>query len=244
MPTKLRFILLVLFCFGTNANAQSYLSNSKNRFSFGFNFSPDYTYRTLRSEVDGGDEFIKMRNDMEAARFGFTTGLVVKYQLNKFLAFESGLQYADRGDKTESDDPGYVFPDEGDPFIPDESKTVYHYYFLGVPLKANFYVLNKRTKVFLSAGVSADFFSGSKTKQIYYYNGEKEANSFSEENVDFNNINLMGLAGLGLEYKLNKKLELRLEPIARYSFSSLTTYSDIKTHLYSIGANFTVFIHK
>lgn len=241
MPKIVSIFFLILLISLGKAQAERY--NSKKKFSFGFSFSPDYTYRTLKSNIDEID-FIDMRNETESARFGFTGGLTIKYQISKRLALETGLLYADRGDKMETDDADYVFPDEGDPYIPDKIKTVYHYYFLGVPIKGNIYLLDKRTRVFLSGGVSFDFFSGSKTKQIAYYNGKKDVKSFSEEGVDFNNINLMGLAGFGIEYRLSKNYELRFEPIVRYSFSSLTSYSDIQTHLYSVGANIVIYFQK
>lgn len=241
----MKHILLVVFIlFIYSVQGQNLRSHYEKRFSFGLSFSPDYTYRTLKSNVDDVG-FIDIRNEMESARFGFTTGLSVKYQLSKRWVLESGLQYADRGDKMETDDADYVFPDNGeDPFVPDKTKTVNHYYFLGIPLKANFYLLNKRTKVFLSTGISTDFFSGSKTKQIYTIDGKDEVSSYSEEGVDFTSVNFVGLAGLGIDYRINEKLELRVEPIVRYSFSSLTTYSDLETYLYSAGINFAIYFQK
>ncbi len=234
------FFTVLFICVALGGFSQTYRSDFSKRFSFGLSFSPDYTYRMLSADVDDGG-LIDMRNETESARFGYTTGLTVKYLLSERWVLESGLQYADRGDKMESDEPGYIFPDDSDPFIPDESKSLYHYNFLGIPLKANFYLLNGRTKLFLSAGVSADFFSGSKTKQIHTYDGREIVNSFSEEGVDFNSMNVMGLAGFGVDYELNRKLELRFEPIVRYSFSSLTTYTDLHTYLYAVGVNFAVY---
>ncbi len=244
MDTRRYFLTIAFLCLVSIGFSQTQRFNSAKRFSFGFSFSPDYTFRTLKSDVDDIG-FIDMRNEMESARFGFTTGLTVKYRLSERWILESGLQYADRGDKMETEDADYVFPENGDdPFVPDKTKTINHYYFLGIPLKANFYVVNKRTKVFLSAGISTDFFSGSKTKQIYTYNGKDEVSTFSEEGVDFNTVNFVGLAGLGVDYRINEKLELRFEPIVRYSFSSLTTYSDLKTYLYSAGINFAIYFQK
>lgn len=240
-----KYILISLFLFLSNLGfSQSYQSDFSKRFSFGVSFSPDYTYRTLKSNVDELD-FIDIRNESESARFGFTTGLSVKYLLSERWVLESGLQYADRGDKMETEDTGYVFPEDGsDPVIPDKTESINHYYFLGVPLKVNFYLLNKRCNVFLSGGVSTDFFSGSNTKQIHTIDGEKQISSYSEEGVDFNTINFVGLAGFGIDYRINEKLELRFEPMLRYSFSSLTSYSDLHTYLYSYGLNFAIYFQK
>lgn len=217
--------------------------DSAKRFSFGFSFSPDYTYRTLKSDIDDMG-FIDLRNETESARFGFTTGLTVKYRLSERLVLESGLQYADRGDKMELGKTYYFGEDGAEPIVSDNSKVVNHYYFLGIPLKANLFLVNKRTKVFLSTGISTDFFSGSKTKQTYTVDGIDEVTSYSEEGVDFNTVNFVGLAGLGIDYRINEKLEIRFEPIVRYSFSSLTTYSDVKTYLYSAGINLAVYFQK
>jgi len=69
--TKL-FFTVVLISISFSGFTQSYKYLSKKRFSVGVSFSPDYTYRTLKSNVDNNG-FIDMRNETETARFGFTT---------------------------------------------------------------------------------------------------------------------------------------------------------------------------
>ena len=54
-----------------------------NKFSIGFNFSPDVVcYRTLHNKQGGvgGDAVIKSRNSIEIDKFGYTTGLNINYR--------------------------------------------------------------------------------------------------------------------------------------------------------------------
>ena len=73
--------------------------DSTKKFSIGINFSPDYSYRRLHSDIDDG--FVEIRNKIESPRFGFTSGIVARYQLGSRFALESGLQFSDKGDKYE-----------------------------------------------------------------------------------------------------------------------------------------------
>lgn len=229
------FVFPVLFvCF----EGYSQKIVNKGRFSIGVLFSPDYDYRYLQMENDELG-MVQLRNDLEIARLGFSTGVVTHYQFKKRLAFESGIRFFDKGFKYEMDFKGLVDLDGNlytdDPAIPGELKSEYHFYYLGIPVKLNYYFLRRKVNLFVSGGVSTDFFLSGKTKLVMKFEDrtEKETSGMDE---DFNKVGFTGLAGFGLETNVLQKLQLRFEPAFRYSFTPVVDAST-KGHLYSFGAN-------
>ncbi len=235
----LTLFLVSIFAFGQTEN-----SNSVRKFSFGINFSPDYAYRRLLAN-NNGDWLVKSRNEMETARFGFTSGFTAKYQFHSRFVLESGLQFADKGDKYTIDSGDFVIIDTGfeadDHAIPDKAKIKYHNYYLSIPVKVNYYVLRKGINLFLSAGASADFHLTTRVKSIQEFSGKRVKENNKLEG-DFNPLNLVGIAGFGIEKNIAQHLQFRLEPVFRYS---LTPLADglLNEHLYSLGVNFTLFYY-
>lgn len=237
----MRYFLPLIFLFLVISSAgQSKAGNFEHRFSFGLSFSPDYTYRIYDSGPDfPGDIW----DEVEDPRFGFTTGLVAKYFLTPNFAIESGLQFSDKGYKIET---------SGEQLVPEDGtvnghywiNTKYHYNYLGIPLKANWFIMNRDVKVFLSGGFSTDFFLNSKAKTEYFLEGKEGSEEHSEDEVDFHKINVIGLAGFGAEYGLSESVYIRFEPIVRISFTSAATYTSAMRYWYSMGANFSVFFQK
>ena len=140
------------------------------------------------------------------------------------------------------DDEDWIIIDENgynDPAIPKNFISRYHYYYLGIPAKLNYYFLNGKIKLYASAGVAADFFVAGKSKTVAEFKDriEKETRNLDG---DFNQVNIVGLAGLGLETDVLSKLTLRFEPAFRYSFTPIIE-PDMKAYYYSAGMNIVLF---
>ena len=232
----MKYLCVLLFTLlAYNGTCQS--DKNQNRFSFGLSFSPDYTFRNFSAPVASPWNEVA---DIEDPRFGFTTGLVAKYQVSNRFAVESGILFSDKGYKMKFDE--LVYPDEtGYAVLDGWVHSYYHYYYLGVPVKGNFYIVDKRVKLFLSAGVFTDFFLDSKIKTEYFLEGEKGSEDNSDENEYFKKVNFGGLAGFGAEYNCGKHIQLRLEPLIRYSFTSAMKDTPLTRSWYSAGINFVVF---
>lgn len=237
------YILLLLVMLSLHVSAQSDENNTNKKLSVGINFSPDYSYRQLHLD-DDPHNFVELRNELESPRLGFTTGIIAKYHFISRFAIESGIQFSDKGKKIDFDD--FVSSDgknyQTDPFVPEKTITKYHYYYIGIPLKLNYFLLQNKIRFIITTGVSTDFFIDGKSKTVMDYKDKTEINKTPEDKKDFNKVIFAGLAGFGIETNLSKKIEIRLEPIFRYSFTPLAD-SLIKEHLYSAGANFVVFYH-
>lgn len=241
--TTFALILLSMFVF-----AQSVEKKPAKKFSVGVSFSPDYSYRRLYSSDD--NFFLDFRNETESPRFGFTTGIVTSYQISNRFVLESGILFSDKGDKYEVviddfisfDDFGNIISgrDINNPLIPEKHTSKYHYYFLGIPLKMNYYFLKKNVGLFMSIGVSADYLIDAKIKTKSEFKDRTENNINPINNEDFNNISITGLTGFGIDYKITPRIKFQLEPVFRYSFTPLVD-AQLKGYLYSFGADFTVF---
>lgn len=236
------FILFVLFSFSGKSQTEE---PKPKRFSFGVNFSPDYSYRSLHSNNSDYDFVSKQLNDWEVPAFGFTTGLSVRYLANEKFEFESGIQFSDKTYNFDVNKDDFVIPDNGiyqpdDPAIPDRSVTRNHFYYLGVPVKLNYYLLQKRIRMYVSAGVSADFFLDDKSKSFMKFSDGTEIRETFENDYDYNKISLTGLAGFEAETKLTQHFGIRVEPVFRYSFTPLLNEL-MKVNLYSAGLNLELF---
>lgn len=242
---KLSVIPLILFVF-LSFSVKSQTEDPKpKKFSFGVNFSPDYSYRSLHSNNTDYDFVSNQLDDWEVPAFGFTTGLSVQYLANEKFELESGIQFSDKTYNFDVNKDDFVTPNVGlnqpdDPAIPDRSITQDHYYYLVVPVKLNYYFLQKRIRMYISAGVSADFFLDDKSKSFMKFSDGTEINETFENDYDYNKISLTGQAGFGAETKLSQRFGIRVEPVFRYSFTPLIDEL-MKINLYSAGLNFVLF---
>jgi hypothetical protein len=101
------FILLLTFLsaitFGQNAKQE-------NKVSIGYSFSPDYSFRTPKNG-DGNnstDFAIKSRDNIEKAKFGYTTGSHMTFHFSDLPGFETGVQFSNKGYKTKEQDLVYI----------------------------------------------------------------------------------------------------------------------------------------
>ncbi len=242
---KFSVIPLIFFVF-LSFSAKSQTEEPKpKKFSFGVNFSPDYSYRSLHSNNPDYDFAMNQLNGWEVPAFGFTTGLSVRYLANKKFEFESGIQFSDKTYNFDVNKDDYVTPNDGlnqpdDPAIPERAITSYHYYYLGVPIKLNYYFLQKRIRMYVSAGVSADFLLDDKSKTFMKFSDGTEIHENFENDYDYNKISLTGLAGFGAEVNLFQRFGIRVEPVFRYTFTPLLDEL-MKVNLYSAGLNVIIF---
>lgn len=227
----LTFIPLTTFCQNTDTIVTKKLS-------IGLTFSPDYCYRILKPDASG-KWIAENRDTREIPKSGYTTGLNLALNISKRITLEAGLLYSDKGEKTKTNAPIWVTssgqPDP-DPALPTKITFIYHYIYLDIPIKANYYLLTKRVKFFLTAGISANIFLKQRITSIFEYNDGHTSTKSSSGNNAYEKINLAFTAGLGLGYDLTKKLYLKTEPTYRHSITPIID-APIKGYLYSVGLN-------
>jgi hypothetical protein len=224
--TLLTLIPLTLFC-------QNPATPKKVEFSIGLTFSPDYCYRTLKT--DGSIAIYKWaaesRDTFEIPKFGYTTGLNFAVKFNKRFSLETGLLFSDKGEKTKRlSDLHAIKPDST---MPTAVSFIYRYIYLDIPFKVNYYILTKRTKLYVMAGISPNILLTQQTASVIEFNdGRKETNRSHESGYLL--VDLTVIAGLGFSYDLSDKLSFRLEPTYRRSITPIND-GGIRSYLYSIG---------
>ena len=121
--------------------------------------------------------------------------------------------------------------------IPTIEKYVDHIHYLDIPLKVNYNIINKHTKIFISAGISSNLFLSSK---ILMQKENSSARELIKGNSEFSKINFATLVGVGLKTNFSPKWSFKFELIYR---QSITTVMDapVKKYFYSIGSNFGLF---
>lgn len=232
-------LLIILTLIPLTTFCQSKDTINKKKIEIGLIFSPDYCYRSLQPDpsTQWSEGIASRRDSFEIPKFGYTTGAGVLFSLTNKITLETGLLFSDKGEKTKYH---HLTTGSPDPLLGEKIRFVYHYLYLDVPVKANYFVLMGKVKLFLSAGISANIFLTQKTSSIIEYSDGSTArnNSTGFINDFYSKVNLAAIAGVGINYGLTSRLNLRIEPVYRRSITSITASpSSIKGYLYSIGIN-------
>ena len=211
-------------CLQTQLYCQSTDSLKLKKHHIGISFSPDYSFRILKS--DANTTFIKNTLDtLEVAKLGYTTGLNYTYSFSKKISIATGFLLSNKGEKTKK-----TFSS-----VPAKFNYNNQYYYIDIPIKANYYLIHKKVKLFVTAGLSTNVFLVQKTSQITGYTNDDVKNNFYNK-TDISAINFVMLAGFGIDCPLYKSWSFKLEPLYRRSVTP-TTNTAVKKYLYSVGLN-------
>ncbi len=228
------FLILLLSFLSINTFGQ----NAKNatKISIGYSFSPEYSFRTLKNSGSNNytDLVINSRNDIEKAKFGYTTGLNINFHFSEMFRFETGFQYSNKGYKTKEQDLVYF---QNIPSDPNKVTMKYSYQYIGIPLQAKFAFGKSKTRFISSAGIVTNFLINVKNSiKLVYPDGKTEIKSeFSTSG--FNKIDISPIVSIGVDYKLKDKIHLSVEPTFRFGLIE-TKDAPVKEKLWSAGLVF------
>lgn len=204
-----------------------------NKITIGFSFSPDYSFRTLKN--DGGnnstDLVIKSRNDIEKAKFGYTTGFNVTFNFSSLIGFETGVQYSNKGYKTIEQHLIYFPPA---PASPDRVTTIYSYQYIGIPLKAKFAFGKSKARFIASAGVITNFLIDIKQSINYKYSDGRTEKKNQSSTSGFNKVDISPMVSIVVDYQITNKIHLSAEPTFRFGLIK-TKDAPVKENLWSAG---------
>ena len=102
--------------------------------------------------------------------------------------------------------------------------------FLEIPVLVRYKLIDRKLGMNVISGLGANFLIDNSVYMNYM--GEQVPMGQIE---DLRILNFTGTLGLGLEYSVNKKLSLNLEPTVKYFLNSLNTESKVSTHPYFFG---------
>jgi hypothetical protein len=112
----------------------------------------------------------------------------------------------------------------------EEGKIVREFKFIEVPFLIRYKFIDQKIGCHLVGGVSANFLVNNNAKLV--------TNSLKQDlgkNEDINVINYSGTIGLGINYKLFKKMNFTVEPTYKYYLNSFSTNKEKDVHPYSFG---------
>ena len=244
-----KFSILIVLCLFISlsniCNAQQTSEPSGMHWLIGLNFSADYCNQS-GSENDesrsGSNE--ETHDQLEYAKFGYTTGLTAEFVFSSKFSIESGLQFSNKGFNQElffGDfvDPRYGFVYETQGNI-DESFMRRSFHYLDIPVRILFRTGKKKLSFISSIGFTTNILLGTKeTLIIKYEDGGKkvkEVGNFEDE--EYETLNISPLVSAGVTYKLNDKFSLRAEPTLRYGVLKITD-TPVSKYLWNCGLNFS-----
>jgi len=231
----IRFIFLLFLFIHSALVCQIVDSTKANKFEIGLTYSPDYCFRTLKSDQPV-NWVLETRDTLEVAKFGYTTGLNFVYNLSKNISIGSGFLFSDKGKKTKL----YSLENSVSGKLPINNTIIYHHYYIDVPIKANYFILTGKLKLYLTGGICASLFLVQSNVSIWEYSdGHTERNSTSSSS-GFSKINFAYIAGFGLDFSLSQNFNFRIEPGYRRSINSISD-TPIKEYLYTSGLSLGIF---
>lgn len=234
----MKLILLLIAAF-TSFSVQGQESKALPKILIGFNFSPDYSFRSLKNN-DGSsstDLIIKNRNNIEIAKFGYTTGLNICFNFSQVVAFETGIQFSNKGYKTKKLDLIYFPPN---PASPSKVKFTYAYQYIGIPLKAKFSIGKSKMRFLTSIGFMTNLLLNVKQTTNYEYNNGSTEKKTQSTTSGFNKIDISPMVSIGVDYKLNNKIYLIVEPTFRYGLIKVKD-APVAEKLWNAGLNFSCY---
>jgi hypothetical protein len=107
--------------------------------------------------------------------------------------------------------------------------------FINVPLNIKLHFGKKKFSFTVLAGLNTQYAYKQKSQIILHK--EHFDNVVNYSDVKVNKINYSALAGLGAEYKINKRIGIYVEPNVRYSVNDLSKVPGISNKPLIIGAN-------
>lgn len=243
-------------------DAESDTHNRKirqSRFSITPFFSPDVAWYQLQEDKpDNQHVSLAQIEESEKHEFSSTVGALIDYKLYKHWSLQSGLTYSNTNITVEpktiyaqpdntgnikyriNTSSGYGFilpsfsthPGIGDSLYAFMSTHTLNY--IGIPMAVKFHIAEGKVTFNTMAGVSLNFLTKGKVE------GSVEK-GFSHETEVVNHLQglkkiyLKGLAGLGVDYKLNAKIALSFAPTYRFALTSINQNAPVKSYPNSFG---------
>jgi hypothetical protein len=202
------------------------------RWSIGINFSPRYSYRTLKvvesSEITG--LIMDYRKKSEIPMISGEGGIDLTCYLKKKFNISIGILFSRDGYKIKTEN---LFNVNG-----TSSGTVatrVNFYYIKIPVKTQFVLGGKKVRFFASAGLTPSLMLFEQSVFKYNINGGKRTDR-SKPDYIYNPFNLFATASFGIDFRLKKRNGLQLEPDFQYGLLQIIS-APVTEHLWSAGLN-------
>lgn len=234
----LRISILAVLLFFTS-QLQALILTGENPWSVGINFSPNFCYRTIRSNSKDPfmESWINSLNNYEVNGSGFNTGIQVSYKIRNAIAVESGLSYANYSYQNRPFPVATVnYPD----FRSTTARYFYHFTYFEIPLRIVYIGNAPKNSFTFSAGIINQFGLDQYTfERIESGNKIVEDNKFYGDKI--NSYNIASTISFGYLFRKSKKVSYHIEPTFRHQLLNYNEGSDLKKYLISLGFQFGVY---
>lgn len=230
------FVLTSISSYGQETPASDF-----KRFQIGVNFSPDVAYRLLAVEKGANipPSFAKNFDTLEIPKFGYTGGITFCYNIKSFVGIEVGVQYSNKGYQSKKQNllDSMSLNNHGQlELFYISSKYAYNFHYIDIPVKVNFTVGKKKVRFFSSVGLVTNILVKATYTSIIEKGSNTKTSTTDKFPVDFNRVNFSPMLSLGIDYKINDRMNLRVEPTFRFGVLKHTN-TPAYNYLYSGGIN-------
>ncbi len=246
----------------SSSNTVARTTNKKttkaSRFSSTPFFSPDIAWYRLQDDKTGQPDNAKELEKDERHEFSSTYGALIDYKLSKHWGLQSGITlsntnitvdpktiYAqqDNGGSIKyrintSSGYGYVLPAfSTNPAIGDSLyafTSTHSLQYVSIPVAVTYSVTKGKFTVKVIGGVSTNILTKAKLEATL----EKGFNNSIEtvNNIEgLKKVYFNGLTGIGVDYKLSKKMALAFAPTMRFALNSINKDAPVKSYPMSFG---------
>lgn len=241
-----RPLLIASACFVATMLCAQEAATTTVKWAIGMSVSPGIAFRNLVStEEDGSwNNNVAFRNSYEEPRFAYGGNLFCALGLTERFSVEGGLGYSLMGYQLNMD--GLTFGDAIDPnrgFIYETNDAPIairrSFQYAELPLRLVFQCGKGRLRWISAAGLTTGYLLKSTSTMVTVDAEGSTDRSTSELNGDYNTIGLFPTVSTGVSYRLNDRMDLRLEPQARYGVLRIID-APVTAHLWSVGIGFGV----
>ncbi len=239
-------------------------TNNKQRlspFSITPFFSPDVAWYHLQDENTNNQSVNAADIEREETHeFSSTSGVLAEYKINKHWGLQSGITLSNINIVTEpetiyaqpdnsgnvkyrintSSGYGYILPSySANPAIGDSLyafTSTHSLRYIGIPVSVSWSFVKNKFTIGAQAGVSANFLTNARletTVEKGFDNSVETVNNIQ----GLKKVYLSGLAGLGVDFQLNKKLSLAFAPTMRFALNSINKNATVKSFPMSFGSS-------
>ncbi len=233
-------VLLIATTYGQEKETPK-AEKSFRRVLIGINFSPDINSRTMTVPDERYRWLYDAIKKTDAPKFGYTAGINVCFNITRLFGIETGIQYSNKGFGTKTQyftSPPSPWPNGQNLY--SKGRSAYSFHYISFPLKTNFTIGKGKVRFFTSAGVTVDVLVHS-TSTIFLTqtNGTKEHHSSTIRGLS--PLNISAIVSAGIDYKINDRMNLRIEPTFRHNTLKLLKTTTIKSYLWNAGLNISYY---
>ncbi len=230
-----------------------------SRFSVGTFFSPDLAYYDLEDDNTGNqnDNAVETKKN-ERHEFSSSSGVFINYKVKGNWSLESGLIYSNINITVEpktlyaqndylgnikyrfntSSGYAYLLPSfSSNPGIGDSLYTAISTHtlrYIGIPVEAKYNVKKGNLLLSVKAGLITNVLTKGRIETEVKRGADNEIEVI-DNLLGLKKVFLSGLASAGVDYMLNKRMVLTVEPTWRFALNSINKNTPVKSYPRSLG---------